>query len=279
MRPLPIRAKSRADALASTQPVVFLMYHELEIPGRALAQSNPGYVRYIVRASDFQRQMELVKSDGWRGVTVGEAIRSFEQKTLAITFDDGCETDLLFAAPLLQGLGFGATVYVTTGWSGRSGYLRPYQLRELSTLGFEIGCHSMNHVYLTDLSDAALRRETADAKAQLEQVIGLPVEHLSCPGGRFDSRVAQAARNAGYLTVATSQIQANRVSTDRFALGRVAIMRDTSLADFGRICHDNGLWRLKMGVLLREAAMSVLGNSTYDRLRGAMLRTRPSGPV
>ncbi len=271
--------KNGADMLASTHPVVFFMYHELEMPGRALAQSDPGYVRYIVRASDFQHQMELVKSEGWRGVSVGEAIRSFGEKTVAITFDDGCETDLLFAAPVLRQLGFGATLYVTSGWSGRSGHLTHSQLRELSSLGFEIGCHSMNHVYFTDLSDSALRQEIVDAKLQLEQIVGLSVEQLSCPGGRFDRRVAEVAQNAGYLTVATSQIQANRSSTDRFALGRVAIMRDTSLADFWNICHARALWRLKMGVLFRDTAMKVLGNSTYDRVRGALLRMRPSRPV
>src|SRR5260221_14516122 len=107
--------KNGADMLTSTHPVVFLMYHELEIRGRALAQADPGYVRYIVRASDFQHQMELVKSESWRGVSVGEAIRSFDEKTIAITFDDGCETDLLFAVPVLRQLGFGATLYVTSG--------------------------------------------------------------------------------------------------------------------------------------------------------------------
>jgi hypothetical protein len=33
--------------------VVFLMYHELESPGRPLCQSEAEYVRYIVRTSDF----------------------------------------------------------------------------------------------------------------------------------------------------------------------------------------------------------------------------------
>jgi hypothetical protein len=265
--------------VTSKIPVVFLMYHELEIPGRALAQSHPGYLRYIVRASDFQRQMEMLQGEGWRGVSAGEAIRGFTEKTVAITFDDGCETDLLAAAPVLKRLGFGATFYITSGWIGRSSHLSPTQLKELVSLGFEIGCHSMSHVYFTDLDDSALQREITDARAQLETICGASVEHLSCPGGRFDQRVAEVARHAGYLTVAASQIQANRSSTNKFALGRVAIMRDTSLEQFRDICRARGLWRLKAGVVAREAAMKVLGNSMYDRLRGAMLGARPSRPI
>src|SRR5579872_464371 len=103
--------------------IVFLMYHELEETGRSLGQSEPGYVRYVLRAADFQAQMELLRSKGWRGVSVGEAIRFADDKLVAVTFDDGSETDLLFAAPLLKRLGFGATFYVTTRFLEQPGYL------------------------------------------------------------------------------------------------------------------------------------------------------------
>jgi peptidoglycan/xylan/chitin deacetylase (PgdA/CDA1 family) len=259
---------------SAAHAVVFLMYHELEMPGRALAQSDPGYGRYTVRAADFQRQMESLRSEGWKGVTVGEAVGSFEERAVAITFDDGCETDLLFAAPVLRQMGFGATFYITSGWLGKQGHLGANQLREICTMGFEIGCHSMNHFYLTDLDDSGLHREIVEAKAHLEQIVGVPVEHLSCPGGRFARRVAEMAKTAGYRTVTTSRICANPPSGDRLSLGRVAVMRDTSLPQFREICHARGLVRMRMGVQVREAAMKVLGNSAYDRLRGAMLRTR-----
>ena len=256
--------------------VVFLMYHELENPGRPVRQNEPGYVRYVVAANEFRAQMEMLKSEGWKGLGVGDAIASFADKTVAITFDDGCETDLLFAAPILRELGFGATFYITSGWSGQPGYLSHAQLRELSSLGFEIGCHSMSHLYLTELDVAGLHREISDSKLQLEEVIGKPVEHFSCPGGRFDARVARVACEAGYLSVATSEIHANTPMTDHFALGRFAIMRHTTLPEFRRLCRGSGLWQRQVGVSLRSAVRNVLGNSAYDRLRGAILRKRPS---
>jgi len=254
--------------------VVFLMYHELESPGRRLCQSEAGYVRYIVRTSDFRAQMELLQKQGWRGLSVGEAVRSFPEKSVAITFDDGSETDLLYAAPLLREMKFGGTFYITTGFLGKTGYLSPSQLRELSSLGFEIGCHSMTHPYLTDLNDADLHREVPEAKLQLEQILGAPVEHFSCPGGRYDYRVAELARNAGYQTVATSRIQSNSATSDRFELGRVAVLRSTSLAEFEQICQGRNLWKKNLQVQLRAAASKLLGNSMYDRLRASLLRDR-----
>lgn len=255
---------------------VFLMYHELESPGRPLCQSAPGYVRYTVPTSDFRSQMELLQRQGWQGVSVGEAVRSFAAKSVAITFDDGCETDLLYAAPLLQQMRFGATFYVTTGFLQRPGYLSHSQVRELSGLGFEIGCHSMNHLYLPDLNDQDLHREIGEAKVQLEQILGTAVNHFSCPGGRHNRRVSEAARDAQYQTVVTSRIQTNSTDSDLLSLGRVAVMRSTSLTAFEQICAGHNLWQMQLEVQLRDAAKKVLGNSMYDRLRNTLLRDRPS---
>lgn len=253
--------------------VVFLMYHELESPGRPLCHEEPGYVRYVVRHSDFQSQMGLLQRGGWRGVSVGDAISSFAEKTVAITFDDGSETDLLYAAPVLRELNFGATFYITTGFLEKPGYLSHAQLQELSR-DFEIGCHSMTHAYLTDLDVQDLHRELAEAKAQLEQIIGRPVQHFSCPGGRYNRRVAEAARDAGYRTVATSRIRINSPASDLLALGRVAILRSISPAAFQALCQGRNLWRMNLEVELRAATKKLLGNSAYDRLRSALLSNR-----
>lgn len=255
---------------------VFLMYHELEETGRSLCQSEPGYVRYVLPVAGFQAQMELLQSKGWRGVSVGEAIRFADDKLVAVTFDDGSETDLLSAAPVLRRLGFGATFYVTNRWLGRPGYLSHAQLRELRALGFEIGSHSMTHAYLTDLDANGLHHEVAEAKTQLEQILGESIEHFSCPGGRFDQRVAQVAAQAGYRTVATSQIRANSTSTDCFALGRVPVMRSTSLREFQDLYSGRGLWQWRMSQQLGQAGKKLLGNSMYDRLRSALLGHNPS---
>lgn len=252
--------------------VVFLMYHELESPGRSLCQTEAGYVRYIVSTADFRSQLDRLQSQGWRGVSVGEAVRDFGAKSVAITFDDGCETDLLYAAPLLREMNFGGTFYITTGFLGKPGYLRQFQVRELAGMGFEIGCHSMTHAYLTDLNESDLRREVADAKTQLEQILSTAVDHFSCPGGRYDRRVAEAARYAGYQTVSTSRIQKNFRASDPFALGRVAVMRSTPLPKFEDICKGRNLWRMNLEVQARAATRKLLGNSMYDRLRSSILR-------
>lgn len=255
-----------------TGNVVFLMYHELESEGRPLCRVEPGYVRYILPVSNFRAQMDSLRKGGFLGVSVGVAVAGFATGTVAITFDDGCETDLLFAAPILREFGFGATFYITTGWSGTRGYLSHSQIRELSGAGFEIGCHSMNHLYLTDLDQKSLHCEIVESKSALEQVVGKRVEHFSCPGGRHNRLVSEVAEQAGYRTVATSEIRANSQQTNRFALGRVALLRSTPIREFSDICAGQGLWRKRVAVQAREIAKKTFGNSVYDRLRERLLK-------
>jgi peptidoglycan/xylan/chitin deacetylase (PgdA/CDA1 family) len=257
--------------------VVFLMYHELEIPGRALSRPEAGYSRYAVQEAQFRSQIHWLQESGWRGLSVGDALafalrNGCEPKRVAVTFDDGCESDLISAAPILKEAGCNATFYITVNFLGQRGYMKQSQLRELAALGFEIGCHSMTHAYLTDLDDRGLQREIVEAKAELEEIIGKPIEHFSCPGGRCDARVVQVARHAGYCSVANSRVRQNRPATDSFDLGRIAILRATELQAFQEICRAEGLWKIQARNRLRGAAKQVLGNSLYDRGRAFLLR-------
>jgi peptidoglycan/xylan/chitin deacetylase (PgdA/CDA1 family) len=258
----------------SGHSAVFLMYHELQIAGRPLCCSDLGYARYAISEPEFRAQMQHLKEARIRGLSVSQAVEFPEETSVAITFDDGTETDLLGAAPILRQAGFNATFYVTCGWLGRRGYLSVSQLNELSNQGFEIGCHSMTHAYLSDLDDRALRFEIVDAKAKLEQMIGKVIQHFSCPGGRYDNRVAEVARIAGYKTVSTSRIRANDRDTSPFALGRVAILSGLPIATFSAICTGEALPRLRAQSLLRGAAKQLLGSALYDRMRMLLLDLR-----
>lgn len=252
----------------------FLMYHELARPGRPLNDTDPGYVRYAIDESRFARQLATIAAGGLRGTSVGEWRTAGGDATglAVITFDDGCETDLVVAAPLLSARGFSATFYVVSTWVGRPGFLTPSQLRELSRAGFEIGSHSATHAFLSGLDDTSLQREIVDSKRQLEDIVGSRVVHLSCPGGRWSRRVAAFAREAGYATVATSRIGTNGATSDPHALARCAIQRDTTTKAFDAFCRGAGLTTMLVRDRALAAAKTLLGNRIYTSLRGAALK-------
>jgi peptidoglycan/xylan/chitin deacetylase (PgdA/CDA1 family) len=251
--------------------IAVLMYHELGVEGRPPCQSDPGYRRYIVPASAFQSQLAYLKSSGYAGISMGESLKGVHGRCVVLTFDDGCETDLKVAAPLLHDLDFRATFYVTVGFLGRPGYMTESEMRELSAAGFEIGCHSMTHPYLTELDDAGLYQEIVGAKEKLEQVLGCAVEHFSCPGGRFDERVVATVKEAGYATLANSEPRVYSSESDRYSIGRISVLCATSTSELERICEGRGLWRRVLGQQMRFAAQTLMGNRLYDNLRSSIL--------
>jgi len=253
---------------------IYLTYHELQIPGRKLCQEFSGHVPYAVLQCNFRDQLSHLKDHKWRGVSVSESLSDLNPASpaVAITFDDGSETDLIGAAPLLTETGFNATFYVIAGWLGRPGYLSQGQVRELADLGFEIGCHSMNHRYLTALSDSELRLEMIEAKSRLEQILGIRVDHLACPGGFWSRRVARAAKLSGYYSVATSRVGVNTTRTDLYRLARVSIMRGTALSEFDHMCRGKGLFSKKAKGAILSIPKMLLGADSYVRVHSVLHR-------
>jgi peptidoglycan/xylan/chitin deacetylase (PgdA/CDA1 family) len=256
----------------SASHIVFLMYHELELAGRKLCQSEPGYVRYILPVDTFRSQIAWLKQSNWRGLNVTQALAYPAGPAVCITFDDGCETDLIAAAPVLREFGYNATFYLAAGFLGTPGYLHPDQVRELDAQGFEIGCHSMTHPYLSDLSAAELKREIVDAKLKIEQILGHTIRHFSCPGGRYDQRTLEVACKAGFATVANSEFHANSAGTSLYKLGRIAMLRDLNLEAFAALCEGRGLWKKRLQHNARRGVQRAVGNRTYDHLRSVILR-------
>jgi hypothetical protein len=255
-----------------------LMYHELERPGRELSRTDSGYVRYVISESLFRTQLDTLTRLELQGCSVGEALTNSNSMgaRVVLTFDDGCETDYAVAAPLLQQRQFNATFYIVTGYLGRRGHLSTSQLRELHQLGFEIGSHSVTHPYLCDLEMDELTSELKGSKQQLEQILGAPVHHFSCPGGRWDARVAAVARASGYASVATSRIGINHAHSDPFCLARLAITGRTSPEAFELQCRGRGLLLRRVSSQLLDVTKNVLGNGTYEKLHAALLQVHGS---
>lgn len=250
------------------------MYHELQIPGRKLCHDFSGHTRYAVRQCEFRGQLLFLKDSKWNGISVSESLSDSKatSQAVTITFDDGSETDLTAAVPLLKEAGFNATFYIIVGWLGKPGYLSTAQLRELATSGFEIGCHSMNHRYLTGLNDRELNIEITEAKARLEQILGIQVDHLSCPGGFWNRRIAYAAKQSGYRSLATSRTGVNTGQTDPYCLTRLTMMRGIALPSFDRICRGRGLFVRRAKEAILSVPKTLLGSDSYVRVHSALHR-------
>lgn len=254
------------------------MYHELAVPGRPLADGRAGYAAYCVHRDAFRAQMLALAGAGLRGTSLGRARALGDARSFAVTFDDGCETDWTDAAPVLCELGFGATFFVVAGFLGRPGHLAPAHVRALADAGFEIGSHTLWHRPLTALAPREVERELTGSRAALEDVVGGPVVHLSCPHGRWSPAVAAAARAAGYRTVSTSQAGRNAPGTPGARLRRIAVRKDASADRVAAVvARGDGLRQAILRGVALDAGRRLLGARGYAALRERLLRSSGQG--
>jgi peptidoglycan/xylan/chitin deacetylase (PgdA/CDA1 family) len=251
----------------------YLAYHQLETNG-GFDRSDPGFVHYVVGLRDFVAQMDWLRKSGIRGMNVSTALHRdhTDVKGVALTFDDGYESDLTGAAPILEDCGFGATFYLVAQRLGTVGFLSISQARELiANPAFEIGSHSMTHKQLHKIGSDALTQEIRESKDRLEQVSGRAVDHFACPGGYWSKAIALAAREAGYLSVVTSREGLNTHLTDPFRLERIPIHRGTSVKRFAQLARGRGTFGLQIRRQVLNTAKSIVGWQRYKRLRTYVL--------
>jgi peptidoglycan/xylan/chitin deacetylase (PgdA/CDA1 family) len=144
---------------------------------------------------------------------------------VVLTFDDGRVSDGAVVWPLLREAGLGATFFVNTATLGKAGYLRWRDVRAMSAAGALFASHGHRHVDMTTLGRRALDVELRMSKDLLEGWIGQPVDFFAAPYGRVNRRVVDAALQAGYHAVCTSEPAPARSGSAR--VSRIAVHAGT----------------------------------------------------
>jgi peptidoglycan/xylan/chitin deacetylase (PgdA/CDA1 family) len=172
-----------------------------------------------------ERQLSLLVRRGWRASTFTDAVLDPPApRTLAVTFDDAFASVHKLAEPILTELGMAATVFAPTafmaqrqplGWAGVDHWRHTHdaaelicmdwsELGELADAGWEIGSHTRTHPRLTELAYTELRDELHGSLQDCAEHLGRRrCCSIAYPYGDVDRRVAEAAREAGYLTGAS----------------------------------------------------------------------------
>ena len=231
-------------APGSMAPVPILMYHNIAPAPRDIRV----YRSLYVNPRAFARQMWLLRRLGYVGLSMTAAepyLRGEREGRVAvITLDDGYADNLQTAMPVLQRYGFSATCYVVSGQVGqynrwdadRLGVRKPLmtaeQLREWHAGGMEIGAHTRTHPRLTQCDETQLRNEIHGSKAELEDLLALPVSQFCYPYGDHDDRVVGMTREAGFAAATTTRRGRAIPGTDPWRLPRIQIARHHLLPQF-----------------------------------------------
>ncbi len=98
--------------------------------------------------------------------------------------------------------------------------LRVEDVRALADAAFEVGFHTLRHDALPALPDAALDRALRDGREALDAAVGRPLRLIAYPHGKADSRVAEAAREAGFALGFTTRRGVVAPDSDPFLIPR-----------------------------------------------------------
>lgn len=194
--------------------VLVLCYHALSPTWRAPLSTTPGR---------FAEQLRFLQRRGYRGATFTEAVtENHDGKLAVVTFDDAYRSVGTLAKPILDELGWPATIYVPTDWPdagkpmtwpGIDQWLGgPHEdellahtwdeLRALQDAGWEVGSHTCSHPHLTQVDDGdRLQRELRRSRLIVEREMGRCTS-IAYPYGDVDRRVVRATREAGYACAA-----------------------------------------------------------------------------
>ncbi|MET9878070.1 polysaccharide deacetylase family protein [Actinacidiphila glaucinigra] len=234
-------------------PVPILMYHAVtDTPAPATRGLS-------VTPAAFAGQMTLLGARGFTPLGTAELAeawrtgRPLPRRPVLITFDDGYEGVHRHALPVLKGLGFRATLFVSTGWL-RGPYELPGaaldtmldwdQVRELDAAGVEIGGHSHTHPQLDQLGDERLWFEVLRCKEVLRDELGTAPVSFAYPYGYSSRRVRRAVRFAGFTSaLAVGNALADRRRQAPYALARVTVRRSTGIEEFERLVEGRAVAR------------------------------------
>lgn len=218
-----------------------LMYH-------SLGQGNkiPRWP-WAVSQQRFRAQLDLLSTKGWRTPTLQELMAApdrFQKRTVVITFDDGY-ADNLFAVDELLRRGMHATWFVVSGSIGRhpswpatdrpaGRLLNAAELREMQSVGMEIGSHTVSHVRLTELDEVRRRSELVDSRREIEDVLGNAISSFAFPYGAWDRDCVKAVEQAGYRSACTTRTGWALRDGNPYLLRRLTVLNTDTASSVAR---------------------------------------------
>jgi peptidoglycan/xylan/chitin deacetylase (PgdA/CDA1 family) len=252
---------SVSDECRGRDACLYLLYHELRA-----AHSK---YSYALEATVFEKHADLIAHSHTNQGSILPA---------EFTFDDGHASDFEFALPILNSRSLRAKFFITVGWIGtKPGYMGWREVRALHDAGHVMGTHGWSHALLTHCTPKELDTELCRSRTLMEDKLGASIKTMSLPGGRYNKRILEACRDAGYTKVYTSEPRSESSSAPGFTVGRLNIRSSMTLDWIGRVLQrDSGeLFRLQRQYRMKAGAKAILGDWLYDKLWKSLTRKEP----
>lgn len=236
---------------------VVLMYHDIvTTKDKSSGFQNKNAFLYKVEESAFEEQ-----------------VKALQGREEVFTFDDGGESFLTKAAPILEKYGFKGVFFISTKYIGTQGFLTEEQVKALAERGHVVGSHSHTHPEIfTKLSKEEIREEWRKSYDILKDILGEKDLPMSIPNGYTSKTIMEEAIKCGFTDIYTSQPTTKiKLFQKHNVIGRYVVHENMTTEDVLRIVNSKG-FRLKMALKwqMLNVVKGVLGTS-YDTVKAWMM--------
>ena len=222
-----------------------------------------------VKLKLFAQLLEVAKSNNQKITTINSWAEG-NSGDLALSFDDGHNSDFEIVLPLLQEYGVHGTFFVIPNYVGKKGYMSWEQIKALGEAGMEIGSHSLSHPYMTNLSKEKLLIELTDSKTQIEQHTGMETVSFAYPFGDCSGWTHKVAKKAGYKNICNSM--PGLCKPEMSILSRNSVHSNITPDMIGQLLSPNAseIIKKKTGYSIRYGLKRILGINNYIKLRDSI---------
>ena len=225
--------KKRSYDFSRLEEVPIILYHNID--GKGV---------YSLPLDVLKKHFELLKRSNIDVISLNELEKrtvtgvKFNKRSLCITFDDGYYSMYTKLLPLAKEFGYPITlfVYLDNVYHNARASITWKNLREMDDNGIDVQCHSISHPDLTALrkidtveSRYRIYEEIYLAKRLMEQYMGKTISYYAFPYGRYDLKLIELCRYAGYKRVFSTDYGSNVITRTNYCLRRHHVKRTYSL--------------------------------------------------
>lgn len=199
---------------------------------------------FSINLTEFKKQI-LYLSQNYNFITLSDlhaylsGLKQINEPSIIITFDDGY-SDIYQAKDFLKSQHIRPTLFVLSDpiHANRKElgtdrpFLTPSQIRELAAAGWEIGCHTATHPDMHNLTSSQIDSEIVNSKSRLEKDLGVKINYIAFPKGRYNSKIQNAVSQAGYKLALTMDDALVTQNTNHLRVPRVGVDGTHSFAEF-----------------------------------------------
>lgn len=180
-----------------------LCYHAIRDSHK---DDNPYQKMYSVSPSNFVSQIKALAEHGYTSITPDD-LKAFStvnqylpKKPIIITFDDGRKEQYDIGSKILDKYHFKGVFFIMTVTIGKHHYMNQNEIKDLSTKGHIIGCHTWDHRKVTDYKNEDWVSQLSKPKKQLEKITQKPVTCFAYPYGVWNHKTVDSLKKYGFTT-------------------------------------------------------------------------------